>query len=158
MRSMLLSGLLACLVASTGSVRTLLAEDLFADKIAPILRKRCVTCHNPTKVRGGLDLTTGEGLQKGGEKGAVIVGRSPEKSRLLEMVSGPKPRMPKQGPKLTADEAADLRKWIEGGADWPKAITLGDAAKNRAGPNWWSLQPLKLPDIPVVKDRSWCKT
>ena len=35
------------------------ADDaFFANKIAPILKKNCITCHNPAKSRGGLDLTT----------------------------------------------------------------------------------------------------
>src|SRR5262245_47628260 len=97
-------GALLSIILSTGSVGALAAAEQFANKVAPILRQRCVTCHNPTKARGGLDLTTGEGLQKGGEKGPVVVSGNPAKSPLFEVVNGPKPRMPKQGPKLTADD------------------------------------------------------
>jgi hypothetical protein len=150
-------GALLSIILSTGSVGSIAEAEQFADNVAPILRQRCVTCHNPTKARGGLDLTTGEGLQKGGEKGPVVVSGNPAKSLLFEVVNGPKPRMPKQGPKLTADEVADLKKWIDEGAKWPKSVTLVDVTKNRAGPDWWSLQPLTLPDIAVVKDKAWTK-
>jgi len=37
-----------------------------------LLHNNCISCHNPEKHKGGLQLTTREGLLKGGDDGAVI--------------------------------------------------------------------------------------
>src|SRR5437773_3409667 len=66
--------------------------SFFAQRVAPVLRQRCVQCHNSQKSRGGLDLTSRERLHQGGEQGPVVVPGNSAKSRLIEMVSGTKPR------------------------------------------------------------------
>jgi mono/diheme cytochrome c family protein len=132
---------------------------LFTGRAAPVLRQHCVQCHNPVKLRGGLDLTTAAGLVKGGAGGAVVVPGNAVASRLVQMVSGPEPRMPKQGARLTPEEVADLRRWIDAGAPWPKTVTLlPEEAKPRVGPDWWSLRPLVRPAPPTVKDAGWVRT
>src|SRR5262245_40527393 len=113
------------------------AEDFFADRVAPVLRQRCVSCHNARNSRNGLALTTRERLVKAGGRGPAVVPSDAAKRLLVEMVSGAKPRMPKQGARLTAEEIADLRKWIEDGAAWSQAVKLDDADKARVGPDWW---------------------
>ncbi len=45
----------------------------FETQVAPLLQSHCLKCHNPVKLRGGLDLTTRTGMLKGGEAGAVVV-------------------------------------------------------------------------------------
>jgi len=35
-----------------------IVADLFVDKVALVLRQRCVQCPNPSKSRGGLDVTS----------------------------------------------------------------------------------------------------
>jgi hypothetical protein len=133
--------------------------SFFAEHVAPVLRQRCVQCHNPQKPRAGLDLTTRERLLQGGEKGPVVIPGSAATSRVVEMVSGPQPRMPKQGAKLTPEEVADIRKWIDDGAAWPKSVVLLDSSqKPRVGPDWWSLRPLVRPPLPAVKDQAWLRT
>jgi hypothetical protein len=152
------SGVTAMALLLTVALTTPLhASDLFAEKIAPVLRQRCVVCHNDQKLRGGLDLTTRDGLLKGGEAGPAVIAGKADKSRLIEMVSGVSAKMPKQGAKLTAEEVADLKKWIDEGAEWPKAVTLIDSEKRRAGPDWWSLQPLREAPPPFVKEKSWVR-
>ena len=108
---------------------------LFSNAVAPLLRQHCVACHNADKKRGGLDLTTREGLLTGGDSGLVVKPGAAADSRLLWLVAGPEAKMPKQGPKLTAEEVAVLRQWIDDGAPWPKDITIAEE-------EWWSLRPL----------------
>ncbi|HEY1860221.1 MAG TPA: DUF1549 domain-containing protein, partial [Gemmataceae bacterium] len=155
MKRMHLAAGIALLLLSAGA--PLRAAELFADQVAPILRQCCTQCHNALKTKGGLDLTTRDAMLKGGEKGPVVVPGNAAKSRILDMVSGEAPRMPKQGAKLTPEEIANLKKWIEDGAVWPESVTLTDAEKRRAGPDWWSLQPLKQPILPPVKDSAWVR-
>src|SRR4051794_29912492 len=82
------------------------AEDVFRDRVAPLLQRRCLGCHNPDKKRGGLDLSTRSSALAGGENGVVVVPGQANKSRLVQMVSGPTPRMPRTGPRLSEGEAA----------------------------------------------------
>jgi mono/diheme cytochrome c family protein len=148
---------LALLLALLGAAPTAAAEPaLFTERVAPVLRQRCLSCHGARK-RGGLDLTTRAGLLKGGDGGPVVAPGSAAKSRLIQMVSGPDAKMPKQGPKLTAAQVAALREWVEAGAPWPDGVKL--AAQQRPPPDeWWSLRPLARPAVPAVKDRAWPRT
>src|SRR5438105_4832136 len=44
-------------------------DDLFTQRIAPLLQEKCLSCHNPQKKEGELDLSTREVALKGGENG-----------------------------------------------------------------------------------------
>src|SRR5437870_5239377 len=77
---------------------------LFTERVAPSLKQRCVQCHNPRKSRGGLDLTTREKLVRGGDSGPALVPSDSGKSLLINLVTGPDAKMPKQGAKLTSEE------------------------------------------------------
>jgi hypothetical protein len=135
------------------------ADEFFTERVAPVLRQRCVECHNPQKDRGGLDLTTRERLLEGGGQGPAVVPGSAAKSLLVQMVSGDKPKMPKQEEPLTPQQVADLRQWIDGGAAWPKSVSLGDGTRRAVvGRDWWSLRPLTRPEIPAVRDGAWVRT
>ncbi len=150
----LLLGLIASL-PGTGAARA--AEpDLFADHVAPLLGQRCAGCHNPVKKRGGLDLTTPEGLRRGGDSGPVVKAGAAGDSLLITKVSGPDAAMPKEGPKLTADEIAFLRQWIDAGAAWPKGAVVAEKPA-AVGEEWWSLRPLTQPAVPAVKDSGWVR-
>ena len=46
--------------------------------IKPTLETKCFACHNEAKAKGGLLLTTTEGILKGGENGEVILGNNQE--------------------------------------------------------------------------------
>src|SRR5262249_35280311 len=107
--------------APSGSTQ---AKKIFSDRIAPLLKENCVECHNSSKARGGLDLSTQETLQAGGDKGPVIVAGDAAKSRLYQMISGQQPKMPRQKPPLSKDAIAAIKQWIELGAPWPSDFTL----------------------------------
>jgi hypothetical protein len=67
--------------------------------------------------------------------------------------------MPRQGKPLTKEQVADLRRWIDRGAAWPKTVTLTPAGSSSDdGRGWWSLQPLTRPAVPTVTDRAWVRT
>jgi hypothetical protein len=90
----------------------------FNEHIRPILEKYCWDCHEAPDAEAGLDLTTREGMLKGGEKaGPSIVPGHPEESPLLEYILGIKrPRMPKKKPPLDPEIIETLRLWIAAGA------------------------------------------
>ncbi|MDF1813431.1 MAG: PSD1 and planctomycete cytochrome C domain-containing protein [Verrucomicrobiales bacterium] len=103
---------------------------LFEKSIAPILEARCVECHNPDRMKGELNLTTAEGIVKGGESGPVFEAGDAEKSHLFELVhSG---EMPKKGNKLSPAEVELIREWIVGGAKFasPPKITASEMTQH----------------------------
>jgi hypothetical protein len=68
---------------------------------AAILEKYCVECHGRRLTRGGLDLTTREGLLKGGAGGAAFLPGEIAKSPLYERITHTaEPGMPYKRQKL----------------------------------------------------------
>ncbi len=132
-------------------------EELFRDRIAPLLEKRCIFCHQPTKSRGGLDLSTRAGLLAGGDNGPVLAGTDASQSRLFQLVSGPMPRMPRAGAKLSDRQLQDLKRWIEAGTPWTEGVRLQAREVERQS-TWWSLREVHLPPIPAVRQREWIRT
>ncbi len=128
----------------------------FEAEIAPLLIKRCVECHQGSNPSGNLVLTGEAGLRKGGDNGAVIDQESPEESFLLLRVhEGEMPPAIKGIPqKLPAEEVQLLERWVAAKAPWPKGRTLDWFERTnevRAGRDWWSLQPIRRPDVPQLK-------
>src|SRR5689334_1424632 len=91
------------------------ANDEFREA-ANILERHCLSCHEGSKPKGGLSLVSAKAALAGGESGPAIVLGKPEKSLLLEYISGEKPEMPKDAKPLAAEEIATLRRWIAAGA------------------------------------------
>jgi WD40 repeat protein len=62
---------------------------------------------------------------KGGKHGAALVPGAPDKSKLVEMISGSDPDMPKDGDPLKKEQVALIERWISQGAkdDTPAAGT-----------------------------------
>ncbi|MEO8497092.1 MAG: DUF1549 domain-containing protein, partial [Planctomycetota bacterium] len=125
-------------------------DEIFASKVATILERRCVSCHNDNDREGELSLQSDEALRRGGESGAVIDLGNLAASPLLEYISGDKPEMPKEGGPLAVDEVDAIRKWIIAGAKWSGKKRLED--KSLADNNWWSLEPLTRPVLPRLDD------
>ena len=55
------------------AVTDLAQADVFLDIAQPLLELRCVTCHNPSKTKGGLLLDTYDHIMLGGDTGAAVV-------------------------------------------------------------------------------------
>ena len=92
--------------------------------VRPILQRQCQGCHQPNLTSGGLDLTTFEGLAKGGSRGAAFQAGVPAESLVLKYVKGEaQPRMPLGATPLTPEEIDSISGWIVAGAkdDTPPA-------------------------------------
>ena len=75
---------------------------LFRSEIGQGLKKHCVKCHGGNKTRGEFDLTTREGLLKGGSDGVAVIPGKSEASRLIKLISHiKKPFMPVKHKKLS---------------------------------------------------------
>src|ERR1700691_5277342 len=114
-RKSAICSLLAIVIALFFSAALHADDRLFHDRVAPILRRHCRRCHQGPKAKGGLDLATSRGLAAGAEGSPVVVPAKPDESRLIEVVSGNKPEMPKNAKPLSPREIQALRDWIAGG-------------------------------------------
>jgi mono/diheme cytochrome c family protein len=127
------------------------ADDgsFFRERVAPVLEKRCVSCHGEVAPKGGLTLSTASSLLKGGKSGPSVVPGMPEESLLVENITGEPAAMPKKGPPLSARQSADIRQWISDGAHWPDGLVLHD--RRFEGESWWAFASLERPKVPAVK-------
>ena len=91
----------------------------FERDVQPILVERCQGCHH---TRAALPLMTAAAVAK---------------SSVLQMISGERPRMPKSGAPLDAQQVATIRQWIAEGAQ--------DDSKG-----WWSLRELHRSPPPAI--------
>jgi len=111
----------------------------FDRDVKPIFAKHCASCHGATSAKSGLRLDRRADALAGGDSGKVIVSGKSAESLLIQLVSPDADRpMPPKGARLTADQVATLRAWIDQGAKWPDD---GSAAADPA--DWWSFKPLK---------------
>ena len=121
MRVPLIAILLAIALTLSG-LQSLAAEpsgdDLFRTVVAPLLSRRCVSCHRAEHAKGGLSVSSLADLKKGGDSGPALAGTS-EDSLLLQMVQGAAPEMPKDADPLSIEEIAALKTWIDNGTPWP---------------------------------------
>jgi mono/diheme cytochrome c family protein len=98
----------------------------FAKDIQPIFEASCVQCHARGKEKGGFSLETRADFLTGGDNGAAAVAGKSAESYVVEMISGLNPEivMPQKGKKLTRDQVAVFRAWIDQGMKWPQEITF----------------------------------
>ena len=89
---------------------------VFNDIIMPILDDKCVSCHNPNKVKGGLTMTNKEQLLLGGDSGSLLIAEKDEVPRLIHHIKLPmedEDHMPPKGKvQLTNHEIQLLEWWI----------------------------------------------
>lgn len=78
--------------------------------IGPIVTTKCVVCHNPTTLTGGLDLTTFTSAMKGGKDGPIIVPGDSANSKLVQIQSA------KHFMNLLPEELDLVKAWIAAGA------------------------------------------
>ncbi|MEZ6107019.1 MAG: c-type cytochrome domain-containing protein [Pirellulaceae bacterium] len=93
--------------------------DYFYREIGPILEARCQRCHG-AKSQGGLRLDSLAAALRGGDSGAAIEPGSAADSELFLRISSDSDGdlMPPDG-KLSDEEIAKIRQWLDAGAAWP---------------------------------------
>jgi hypothetical protein len=99
------------------------SEDIFENKIRPLLLEHCYECHSADKKqKGGLLLDSKEGTLKGGDTGPALIPGNPAQSLIIQAVKWQHPDLempPKQ--KLSDAQIADLETWIASGAPDPRS-------------------------------------
>jgi hypothetical protein len=117
----------------------------FAREIRPLLSDNCFQCHGPDEQqrKARLRFDTKEGAFA---KPGVIVPGNAAQSRLFKRVSATDPAMvmppPQTGHKLTAQQVALLKRWIDEGAQWNE--------------HWAFITPVR-PELPAVKNTAWSR-
>jgi hypothetical protein len=117
---------------------------VYTEIIAPILERRCVSCHNAEKSKGYYRMDTYELLVKGGLEGAGLKPGNAAESHIVKLIELPiddDMHMPPDGkPQVTAAELLVLKWWIDQGADPAKKLSesnatadIGAALKEIAG-------------------------
>lgn len=142
------AGLVGFVWGVVGAAR---GADLW-EQVLPVLRERCVECHGGKRTKGGLRMDSRAGLLKGGEGGPAIVLGHGKMSRLMERVLSDDEdvQMPPKGERLTTEQVAALRAWIDAGAVWPDDATEGVPAT--AQPHW-ALLPVRRPPL-IERERA----
>lgn len=117
--------MIAALMSGVNSARRADAASPvdFNSQVRPILVQHCLPCHGGVKQAGGLSFVTREQAMAPGDSGdSVISPGDHEASYLFDRVIDPDDdfRMPpaEHGRRLSEDEVATLRRWIDEGAVW----------------------------------------
>ena len=161
------AGLACGLLASSAS--TVMAADApkvtYIDHVLPILRAKCLTCHNTDKKSGGLDLSNFTAVKTGGGSGEIFDPGNSGASILWKVINhDEEPKMPPNTEKLPAEMLAVIKNWIDGGAletTGSKALAskkpkmdLKLAAAPTVRPEGPPLMPERMSLAPVIKTRT----
>jgi hypothetical protein len=88
-------------------------DDFWKAHVEPLLKERCFECHNATKSKSGLDLTSLQPILKGGDRGpSVLPGRPADSNLYTFLAAGADPHMPPKK-QLTEEQAGFIKTWIE---------------------------------------------
>jgi Planctomycete cytochrome C len=110
-----------CCLAALSAVAAFPAdrpERFFDSRVAPILMKRCLGCHNEELKNGNVSFLDRDSLLKGGSRGPAIVPGNPGRSVLVDLLRHDGEVQMPPGPKLPSKEIAILTRWIRDGAVW----------------------------------------
>ncbi|MDC0935967.1 DUF1553 domain-containing protein [Pirellulales bacterium] len=117
----------------------------FAGQVQPIFAAHCYACHGPDKQESNFRLDVrATALGKADSGPPPIVPGKSDASPLIRFVSGADEDHvmppPGEGKRLSADQIAILRRWIDRGANWPDELAgRGDLSLTT---DHWSFQPV----------------
>jgi hypothetical protein len=121
------------------------SEVLFARRIAPLLREKCLGCHgqDPENIEGGIDFRSLESLTVGGDSQlpGIVPGEPNASSLYLAAARGGEDfsaMPPKSSEALDDQQLAWLRRWIETKAKWPSKDRI--QAIEREYADEWSVE------------------
>jgi hypothetical protein len=98
----------------------------FDTRVAPILTRRCLGCHNQELNDGGISFLDRETLLKGGSRGPAIVPGQPEESVLIHAIRHEGDLKMPPGAKLPSRDVATLTKWVRRGAPWGTKLRIAN--------------------------------
>ncbi len=127
MRALILA---ACAVTVAACVVQGAEAPGFTRDVRPILQRQCQGCHQPSSKSGNLDLTTFEGLMKGGSRGPAL-------PLIVKYLKGEaQPRMPLGGAALPNDQIEAIAAWIAAGGKNDSVATPADTISAEHPPTY----------------------
>jgi len=167
-----------CLFLSGSAV---FGQKLQLPNVTAVLAK-CQQCHGETLQMSHLSLVNREAILKGGDHGSAIIPGNAAGSLLYQRITGQiQPAMPMTPlPRLTADEIAAVKNWIDAGAPIsdsrsPAVASKADAANKvddgsllvygsyqerkitAADRQWWAFKKPVRAAVPRMSDPRWAK-
>src|SRR3954465_8637835 len=126
----------------------------FLREIEPIFAEKCYSCHGAEKQKSGFRLDTAERALAGGDSGKDIVPGKRVESLVYPYIPGldPETKTPPKGARLTRNQVAIIRAWIDQGALWNSSIA-GAAVKS----THWSFKRPVRPAPPQVRNVRWVR-
>ena len=127
------------------------ARDVF-----PIFSEHCLKCHGPEKQKSGYRLDDRLVALAGGDSGkaAIVISNSAASALVQRLTTtNADEMMPPKSERLSSNQIAAIRAWIDSGAVWP--TQLADS-KQRPSTHW-SFQPVQRQEIPRVKSAKWVR-
>ena len=153
--AVLLPAFLTALPAAGDDIHEASPDEIrfFETKVRPILVDRCFECHSAksTSLKAALRLDSRMSVLKGGDSGPAVNLEKVNDSLLLQAVRYESYEMPPDE-KLSDAQIADLEKWIQLGAPWPKEEV--PVARTESGYDWkaaaqhWAFQAVEKPNVP----------
>jgi hypothetical protein len=137
--------------------------DFFERKVRPTLEQHCLECHgrDAKKIRGGLDLSSRNGVLLGGESGTLLNSEQPESGLLWQAVHFEGLEMPPTG-KLDEPAIAVIDEWIRRGLPDPRETRAVAAARSRIdveqGRQFWSFRERTHSQTPKPHHSEWSRS
>ncbi len=149
---------LALLLGLIAAPAAVAQEKSLEKKAKAILREHCFKCHSHEagKAKGDLMLDTRAFMLKGGFAGPALVPGDAGKSLLVRSVTHEDAdmKMPRNAPKLSAEEIAALAAWVKAGAPWTDAAVKSGLRLpgniTDEDRRYWAFQPVKAAAPPMV--------
>jgi mono/diheme cytochrome c family protein len=145
----------AILVVMALSASAAQGPDL-STRVQALLIDRCVSCHGAEKQKNGLRVDSRAGLLAGGDSGPAIVLSNGTASLMYSNVAGLNPDsiMPPKGERLSSNEVALIKSWIDAGAPWP---STGSVTGSSVKSEHWSFKRPVRPPVPGISETNWIR-
>jgi hypothetical protein len=125
--------------------------DVFDQRMLPVLKSNCATCHMVPSPAGGLSFASLDTVLSGGKHGPAITPGDSKQSLIMKYLRGEKsPKMP-MGGALTDEAITSLAKVIDEMQPAPKSAKKPDPYLD------WLLHKPVLPASPAVRQAAWVK-
>ncbi len=135
----------------------------FESKIRSLLIAHCLECHgdDPNELRGGLDLSSRQAIEAGGDSGSVTDTVDIEQSLFLRAIRYEGLEMPPKG-KLPQHEIELFTEWVQRGMPDPREAERAKQSSRKidleAGREFWSFKQPQAYPTPNLANNDWSKT
>ncbi len=126
----------------------------YLSQIKPLLATKCFACHGALRQEAGLRLDASSLIAQGSDSGPVVrPGRSGDSKLMARVLATDALRMPPEGDgeRLTTEQLALLRRWIDQGAVAPEEPIPPDPRAH------WAYRPPVSPEVPRLNQTGWIK-